>query len=148
CYSYTRVPSRAASRRKELAARLALGSSLARLLRLLFAEAAALAAVGGLLGLAISNIVVSAVPASVAETLPAARHISVDGRVLAFSAGTAILTAIVFALLPLLSLESGLAGQALQEEATRTTPGVRRHRVQSALVVSTVILAFVLLVAA
>jgi putative ABC transport system permease protein len=142
------VLSRAAARRKEIAVRLALGSSRARLLRLLFAEAAVLAAAGGLLGLTISNIVVGAVPASVAETLPAARDISVDGRVLAFSAGTAILTAIVFALLPLFGIESGLAGPALQEEATRTTPGMRRHRLQSALVVSTVIFAFVLLVGA
>jgi putative ABC transport system permease protein len=142
------VLSRAASRTKEISVRLALGSSRARLLRLLFAEAVVLAALGGLLGLAISNIVVGAVPASVAATLPGARDISVDGRVLAFSAGIAILTAIVFALLPLFGIESGLPGPALQEEATRTTPGVRRHRLQSALVVSTVILAFVLLVGA
>ena len=142
------VLSRAASRTKEIAVRLALGSSRARLLRLLFAEAAVLAAAGGLLGLAISTIIVGAVPASVTETLPAAREIPVDGRVLAFSGGIGILTAIVFALLPLLGIESGLPGPKLQEEATRTTPGVRRHRVQSALVVSTVILAFVLLVGA
>lgn len=142
------VLSRAASRTKEIAVRLALGSSRARLLRLLFAEAAILAVAGSLLGLAISSIVVGAVPAAVAETLPAARDISVDGRVLAFSAGIAILTAIVFALLPLFGMESGMPGPALQEEATRTTPGVRRHRLQSALVVSTVMLAFVLLVGA
>jgi len=142
------VLSRAASRTKEIAVRLALGSSRARLLRLLFAEAAVLAVAGSLLGLAISSIVVGAVPAAVTETLPAARDISVDSRVLAFSAGTGILTAILFALLPLFGMESGMPGPALQEEATRTTPGVRRHRMQSALVVSTVILAFVLLVGA
>jgi putative ABC transport system permease protein len=142
------VLSRAASRTKEIAVRLALGSSRGRLLQLLFAEATVLAVAGSLLGLAISIIVVGAVPASVAQTLPAARDISVDGRVLAFSAGIAIFTAIVFSLLPLFGVESRMPGPALQEEGTRTTPGVRRHRLQSALVVSTVILAFVLLVGA
>jgi putative ABC transport system permease protein len=142
------ILSRAASRTKEIAVRLALGSSRARVLRLLFVEAAVLAAAGGLLGLAVSTIVVRAVPASVTETLPAAGKISLDARVLAFSTGAATLTAIVFALLPLLGIESGPPGSALQEESARTTPGVRRHRLQSALVVSTVILAFVLLVGA
>ena len=142
------VLSRVASRTKEIAVRLALGSSRARLLRLLFAEAAVLATAGSLLGIAISTIVVGAVPAAVAETLPAARDISVDGRVLAFSAGMAILTAIVFALLPLFGMDSGMPGPALQEEGLRATPGVRRHRLQSALVVVTVTLAFVLLVGA
>jgi putative ABC transport system permease protein len=142
------VLSRAASRTREIALRLALGSSRARLLRLLLAEAAVLATAGGLLGLALSNIVISLVPASVAQTLPATDGITVDSRVLAFSAGIAIVTAIVFALLPLLGIEPALPGPALQEEAARTTPGVRRHRLQSVLVVSTVILAFVLLVGA
>jgi putative ABC transport system permease protein len=138
---------RSASRTKEIAVRLALGSSRARLLRLLFAETAILATAGCLLGLAISVVVVGLVPAPVAETLPAARDISIDGRVLGFSAAIAALTAIVFAVLPLLG-ESGLPGPALQEEAARTTPGVRRRRLQSALVVTTVVLAFVLLVGA
>jgi predicted permease len=142
------VLSRAASRTREIAVRLALGSSRVRLLRLLFAETAILAAAGCLLGLAISIVVVGMVPAPVVETLPAAGDISVDGRVLGFSAAIATLTAIVFAVLPLLGTRSWLPGPALQEEAVRTTPGVHRRRLQSALVVTTVVLAFVLLVGA
>ncbi len=142
------VLSRVASRTREIAVRLALGSSRARLLRLLFAEAAVLAVAGSLLGLAISSILVGAVPAAVAETLPAGREISLDRRVLAFSAGTAIFTAIMFALLPMFGIGSGMPGRALQEEGIRTTPSVRRHRLQAALVVATVTLAFVLLVGA
>ena len=82
-----------------------------------------------------------------AETLPAARDISIDGRVLGFSAAMAAAHRDRFAVLPLLG-ESGLPGPALQEEAARTTPGVRRRRLQSALVVTTVVIAFVLLVGA
>ena len=142
------VLSRAASRTKEIAVRLALGSSRTRLIRLLFAETAILAMAGCLLGLAMSVAVIGLVPATVAEALPAARGISIDGRVLGFCAGIAALTAIVFALLPLLGTESSRPGPALQEEAARTTPGVSRRRLQSALVVTTVVLAFVLLVGA
>jgi predicted permease len=142
------VLSRAASRTKEIAVRLALGSSRARLLRLLLAETSILATAGCLVGLALSVVVVDLVPAPVAETLPAARDISIDGRVLVFSAAIAALTAIVFAVVPLFGGESGLPGPALQEEAVRMTHGLRRRRLQSALVVTTVVLAFVLLVGA
>lgn len=142
------VLSRSVSRSKEIAVRLALGSSRTRLARLLFAETAILAAAGCLLGLAVAAVVVGLVPAPVAETLPGARDISIDGRVLGFSAAIAALTAIVFAVLPLLGTESHVPGTTLQEEAARTTPGVRRRRLQSALVVTTVVLAFVLLVGA
>ena len=83
-----------------------------------------------------------------AETLPAAARVAIDGRVLAFTTGLVMTTALVFALIPLLTVQSGAPGQALQEEAARTTPGVRRHRVQSTLVVSTVALACVLLAGA
>jgi hypothetical protein len=51
-------------------------------------------------------------------------------------------------IIPLLALERRTPGAALQEEATRTTPGTRRHRLQAGLVVSTVGLSFVLLVGA
>jgi putative ABC transport system permease protein len=142
------VLSRAASRTRELALRAALGSSRGRLLQLLLAEATILSLAGGLLGVLSSWLMLRAVPASVTATLPAVREVSIDVRVLAFTAGIAIATAILFALLPLLTVDRGLLGAALQEGASRTTPGRRRHRVQAGLVVSTVMLAFVLLVGA
>ena len=142
------VLSRAASRSREIAVRTALGSSRGRLLQLLLAEAVVLSIAGGLLGLLASRIMIGLIPASVADALPAIHEISIDVRVLAFSAALAISTSIVFALIPLITVGRAAPGSTLQEEATRTTPGVRRHRVQAGLVVSTVMLAFVLLVGA
>ena len=126
---------------------IALGSS-RRLLQLLLAEAFVLSIAGALLGLLASRLMIGLIPASVADALPVVQEISIDFRVLAFSAALAISTSIVFALIPLITVGRAAPGSTLQEEATRTTPGVRRHRVQAGLVVSTVMLAFVLLIGA
>jgi putative ABC transport system permease protein len=80
------VLSKVASRTREIAVRAALGSSRGRLLQLLLAEAAILSTAGGLLGVSSSRLMVGAVPAVVNETLPAVREISLDLRVLAFTA--------------------------------------------------------------
>ena len=142
------VLSRAAARRRELALRAALGSSRARLLQLLLAEGAILSIAGGTIGILLSLALVAAVPAAVASTLPTVRDISVDVRVLAFTGAISILTSILFAVIPLFGFERRGPGSTLQEEASRTTPGLRRHRMQSGLVVSTVTFAFVLLMGA
>jgi predicted permease len=144
----TLVLSRAASRAREIAVRAALGSSRARLAQLLLVEAAILATAGALFGLLSSRLIVGAVPASVAETLPAVREVSIDFRVLAFTGLIAVGTSIVFALVPLVAFDRDRPGLALQEDPSRSTPGQRRHRLQSGLVVSTVVLACVLLVGA
>jgi len=142
------VLSRSAARSREIALRTALGSSRARLLQLLLAEAAVLSAAGALLGVVLARLVVSAVPAVVTEMLPIVPEVSLDLRVLLFTTGVAIATSILFAIIPLLAHERRIPGAALQEEATRSTLGTRRHRLQAGLVVSTVVLSFVLLVGA
>jgi predicted permease len=144
----TLVLSRAASRSREIAVRAALGATRARLVQLLLAEAVVLSTAGGLLGLLGSRFIVGAVPASVTEAIPAAQEVSIDFRVLAFTGGIAIATSILFALIPLVTIDRRRAGLAIQEQGSRSTPGRRRHRVQAGLVVSTVVLACVLLVGA
>jgi predicted permease len=144
----TLVLGRAASRTREIALRTALGSSRARLAQLLLVEAAILSTAGAVVGLLSSSVIVGAVPASVAETLPAARDVSIDLRVLAFTGVVAVATSVLFALVPLVTIDRDRPGVALQEEAARSTPGRRRHRLQSSLVVLTVALASVLLVGA
>jgi predicted permease len=142
------ILSRAATRRREVALRTALGSSRARLLQLLLAEAAVLSIAGGLAGVTIAVAAIAALPSAVTGTLPAMGTVPLDGRVLLFSAGLAMATALVFAIVPLVTIDRGSPGPTLQAEAARTTPGVRRHRVQATLVVSTVALSCVLLAGA
>src|SRR6188472_3513904 len=114
-------------RRRELAVRAALGSSRGRLLQLLLAEGAILSIAGGTLGVLLSQGLVAAVPAAVTATLPTARDIAVDVRVLAFTGAISILTSILFAVIPLSGFDRRGPGSTLQEEASRTTPGRRRH---------------------
>jgi putative ABC transport system permease protein len=142
------VLSRAASRSHELALRTALGSSRGRLLQLLLAEGAIFSIAGGLVGIVLALAIVSAVPAVVTEMLPAAQGIAIDMPVLAFTTAISILTSILFAVIPMFGIDRRGAASTLQEEAARTTAGLRRHRTQAGLVISTVTFAFVLLIGA
>jgi putative ABC transport system permease protein len=142
------VLSRVASRTREIAVRTALGSSRRRLWQLLLAEAAVLSAAGALAGILASRLIVGAIPATMGRALPGVRDLSIDLRVLAFTAAIGIATSIFFALVPAMAIDWRRPGAALQEEVSRSTPGRRRHRLQAGLVVSTVTLAVVLLVGA
>ena len=139
--------SRAATRSGEIALRTALGSSRTRLVQLLLAEALLLATAGGTLGVLLSWLIVRTVPPAVTNRLPGT-GIHLDVPVLAFCAGLTLAMAVLFALIPLFTVERTAPGLTLHQEATRTTPGRRRHRVQRVLVVATVTLACMLLVGA
>jgi putative ABC transport system permease protein len=143
----TLVLSRAASRRRELNVRLALGASRIRVLQLLLSESFLLAIAGGMLGLAAARLVLDAVPAVLSTSLPGLQDVALDGRVLAFTLGVSILTAIVFGLVPMFTSDRDVS-VALHDGAGRTTGGPRVHRVQQALVTVTVSVAVVLLVGA
>ena len=85
------VLARVSARRRELAVRIAMGASRWRIVRLLSAEAAVLAAAGGLAGLALSEWVRRALLLYAADHLPAGVPIDTSGAVLltclAFSIG-------------------------------------------------------------
>ena len=126
---------------------MALGASRLRLLQLQFSEPLLLAAAGGTLGVGLARLALGAVPSVVAERVPGLHEVSIDLRVLAFTAAVSLVTALLVALVPALTAERREPSEALQESAARTT-GHQRHRMQGALVVLTVALSFVLLVSA
>ena len=94
---------RGAGRRRELAVRAALGAPRGRVVRQLFTESLVLAALGAAAGLGFAWIGLP-VLVGLAPDLPRVQEVSLDLPVLAFTAVVALLTAVLFGLLPALRL--------------------------------------------
>jgi putative ABC transport system permease protein len=139
---------RTADRQKEIAVRAALGAGRWRLARQFMIESALLALVGGGIGLLLAawgmGLLVVLSPAD----LPAIGGISVDGKVLGFTLGLSVLTAILFGAGPALAIAGTDLSQTLKENAAGTGQGVHHRAVRSVLVVAEAALALMLLVGA
>jgi predicted permease len=140
---------RAADRRREIAVRLALGSSRGRLMRQLLAESLALAAFGGLLGLLFaywtSRLIVSFQPPL---PIPLSVDVGLDVRVLAFTLGLTLLTGLVCGLAPALQASRADLVSAIKDDAAGLGRRHRRFGLRNVLVVSQVAVSTVLLVGA
>jgi predicted permease len=140
--------SRAATRQKEIAVRIALGATRLRLVRQLLVESVALALAGGAAGLLIGWWGVGLMKGLLPVDFPRAQSIGVDFRVLGFTLLVSLLTGIVFGLAPALQSTNPDVNEALKESARGSAGGGRRDRVRSLLIVSEVALSLVLLIGA
>ncbi len=138
---------RASSREKEIAVRIAMGSSRGRLVRQLLIEALVVFSVGGLLGWAMGPWLIGAVPI---EAWPVAIATDIDLApdpvALAFGLGVALLTGLVFGLVPALRATRIDVVSSLKEEGGRR--GGYSVRLQRVFVAGQVGVSMVLLVAA
>jgi putative ABC transport system permease protein len=91
---------RAATRRKEISVRLALGASRFRLIRQLLTESLPLAMIGGVAGLFFARLCARALLAYLPEQTRVALDVSPDARVLGFTLVTSVLTGLLFGLAP------------------------------------------------
>jgi putative ABC transport system permease protein len=137
---------RGAQRRGEFAMRGALGATHERLVRQLLTESVVLAALGGVLGMAVATLGVRALVVLSPPSLPRLGAIRLDGAVFAFALGTVALVGIAVGLLPALQLARGNLRVGLHQSARRAVGDRRSAR--GALVVTEVALALVLLVSA
>ena len=140
---------RATSRQKEFAVRLALGAGRARIIRQQLVESLLLALSGAMLGLGLARwtglMLISALPNSgPAQTLSA----SPDLRVVGFTLTLAVLTAVVFGIVPALQATRPAVTSSLKEEAGSVAGGGRQARVRRALVVGQVAMSMLLLAGA
>jgi putative ABC transport system permease protein len=112
---------RASARQREIAVRLSLGASHARVLRQLLTESLVLALIGSAAGLLIARLGIAALLRIHPYAIPRLTETTIDARVLAVVLGTAVLTALVFGLSPALAL-----GRTRPHEAFRSGSGGRR----------------------
>jgi putative ABC transport system permease protein len=142
------ILARAASRSKEIAIRTALGARRGRIVQQLLTESLLLAIIGGALGLLLAFWMVDILVTFSPEGTPRTDEISIDGRVLAFSFGTALLTGLVFGLVPALQASKPDLNTSLKEGGKGTQAGSQGRRARSILVVSEIALALMLLIGA
>ncbi|HKQ78547.1 MAG TPA: ABC transporter permease [Blastocatellia bacterium] len=139
---------RAAGRRKEIAIRTAMGAGRWRIVRQLLIESALLALVGGIAGLFLAKWGLDLLLTLAPQNLPRMNDVSLDGRVLAFTAAITLLTGMVFGLVPALQSSKPNLNEVMKDAGRGSTEAGGRRFVRSALVVVEIAAALVLLVGA
>jgi predicted permease len=138
----------AASRRREMAVRAALGAGRARLAGQALTESVMLALAGGAAGLIVATWAINLLRGLIPAGLPVLgiERLGLDGRVLAFTFLVSVLTGVLFGLLPAWQLASDDVNASLKDGGR--SPGGVRRRLRMGLVVGEIALASLLLVGA
>jgi predicted permease len=139
---------RGAVRQKEMAIRAAIGAAKGRLVRQILTESVLLSSCGALLGLLLAVAGTRVVAHLSAVSIPLLEEVRVDGTSLVFTLGMAVATGLLFGIVPALRMPNVKLTDALKD-ATRGSSAGREHAwVRSALVISEIALACVLLAGA
>ena len=136
---------RFAGRRKEIAARLALGAGRGRVVRQLTIESMLLAVLGGVVGVLVAQWALGAVVTLGADLIPRAVEIRLDRTALLFSLLVTLVTGLAIGVLPALQAARINVNDTLKE-ASRGSTGLG-HRLRASLLVLEVALSLVLLIA-
>jgi putative ABC transport system permease protein len=137
---------RSIARRKEVAARVALGASRWRIVRQLLTESMLLSAAGGLLGLLIASYGIRILKFTLLAGMPRIEGVDLDATVLLFTAFLTMLTSFLFGLIPardssnlnlMTTLKSGgERGGTATHDATRATLVVGEIAISVVLVIA------------
>jgi putative ABC transport system permease protein len=137
---------RAIHRQREIAIRSALGATRSRLVRQVLTESLLLALCGGAFGTLLAVVGTNVIVAIGAKVIPQLVGVSLDLRVLAFTAGLSVFTGLLFGLIPALRISASTLNDALKEGAR--SAGSSHEGMRQILAVSEIALALVLLAGA
>jgi putative ABC transport system permease protein len=140
--------SRAGARQKEVAIRLALGANRRRLIRQFLTESLLLALVGGVIGMLLAVLGGKLLVAINPTSIPRLSEMGVDLRILLFTLGVALLTGIIFGLVPALQASKPDLNQVLKEGGRDSQASASGRRIRNMLAVAEIAIALVLLVGA
>ena len=139
---------RAASRESEIAVRTALGANRGRLVRQLLTESVILSLIGGALGLLLAVWGVEALIALEPQGLPRLNEVRVDPAVVGFTMGLALITGLLFGVVPAFQSRRGAISSTLKEGGRGALSTRGGARMRTTLVVAEVALAVMLLAGA
>jgi putative ABC transport system permease protein len=139
--------SRATSRSKEIAIRIALGAGKGRIARQLLTESALLGLLGGLIGTSVAYWGVATLVPLLPSSLPKIHAVRVDGWVLVFAFVLSLATSLAFGLAPVLSAAGSDPHKELGEGA-RAGESTGPRRARAFLAVGEIALAMILLTGA
>lgn len=138
---------RTSARQKEFAVRSALGASRWRIIRQTLTESLLISLLGAGLGLMLATWGIKLVLALIPIKLPFWMNFNLDLRVLAFTTGVSLLTALIFGTVPAILGTRVDLNQSLKEGG-RSAIASARHRTRGFLVIAEVALALMVLVGA
>jgi predicted permease len=139
---------RSLGRRREFTLRAALGAGRSRLIRQLLTESVLLSLASGALGILIAWIAIYLVGAFGPSNIPRLREVTVDWHVLGFALLIAVVTGILFGLVPALGTTRENIADSLKEGNQRSGSSPANPRLRNALLVSQVAMALVLVISA
>ncbi len=142
------ILTRSTSRQRELAIRSALGASRLRIVRQLLTEAFVLASAGSAMGLLLGYWLMRGLLSLAGDKLPRTESIAFDHRIVIFTLVLAMITPLVFGIVPAIRAARATNGDALKESTRTLTSGRRRLSLLGALVVGQFAVALVLSVGA
>jgi predicted permease len=140
---------RGTARQHEFAVRAAVGASSVRIVRQLLTESLLLALTGTGLGILLAYRLLALMMAWMPEHMfPQDVAIHINAPVLLFSAGLALVTAVLFGLIPALQMAKPEISQVMQSNSSKTAGSVRGKRLHGSLVTAQIALTLLLLTAA
>ena len=137
---------RASARSKELAIRASLGASRARIVRQVMIECLPLALIGGICGVLLATWGIELIVSLLPDSLPRGNVIGVNARVLGFTFALALVTILIFGLLPAFQAARTNLRDSMSEGGGSGIGTRKQGRVRRLLIVAEVALALVLLV--